>query len=497
MTLTIHTEEDEQRQLLVTVEVAEERVQKTMRRTARRLAREIHVPGFRKGKAPYGVILRRVGTEALRAETIDEMAPHIFEEVLAEVETDVYAQPSLTDMEVKPLVLKFNIPLMPQITLGDYRTIRKEIEPIAISDEAVEEALGRIRERHQELEEVDRPVELTDMVTLAGVGHLVLDEVDSETEEDEDTTPEVEEVTAEETAVAEDEHTDEASERDDDIEETAVDPIIFDEERINFIMDSTKTFPGTSFVDNIIGLSAGDEKTFSFVFPEDDEDETIAGQEATFEITVLDVQKRTLPELDDELAKLEGDYETLDALRESLHENLEEEAKTQAKDELLEGMVDDLLADAELIYPPIAVQLETEDMVKEFRSQVERSGWGWEDFLRLQGKQPSDLQEDFRENASKRLQRRLVLQQFIIDEMLRVEAADIDAMIDKRVSRFENEDLRNSMREYFQQGSAFDLLSSEILMEKVSGRIEAIVTGQAPDLEELASEVGNGADEEE
>ncbi|HEX6386290.1 MAG TPA: hypothetical protein VF177_16580, partial [Anaerolineae bacterium] len=249
-----------------------------------------------------------------------------------------------------------------------------------------------------------------------------------------------------------------------------------------------------------VGLSAGDTTSFSLVFPEGFEDEELVGEEATFNITILNVKNRELPELDDELAKQEGDYETVEELREALRANLQEQAEEQARDEILESTIDALLADASLVYPPTAVESEIDDIVENYKDQVTRSGWQWEDFLQLQGKSEADLREDFRETAVRRLERQLMLRQFILEEKLTVELADIDAAIEERVSRFEdNEELQSGMRDFYRSGRAFQTLSSEILMDKVEERIKAILTGNAPDLEALASaatEEAAGTEEE-
>ena len=111
MTLTIHTEQDEQRQLHLTIEVPEERVEKQMRETARKLAKDINLPGFRRGKAPYSVVLNRVGRDSLRAEAVEDILQPVFEEALDEINPEMYAQAQFDDLEMEPLVLKFIIPL--------------------------------------------------------------------------------------------------------------------------------------------------------------------------------------------------------------------------------------------------------------------------------------------------------------------------------------------------------------------------------------------------
>ncbi len=474
MTLKIQTEQDDQRQLLMTIEVPEDRVEKQMRQTARKLAREVNIPGFRKGKVPYPVLLKRLGRDALRTEAVEDMLQSVFTEALDEVDPDIYAPANFDDMEMEPLVLKFTIPLTPEVELGAYRELRKEIEQVEITEEAIAEALERIQTQHQELEAVERSVEVGDMVTLSGKGEL-LPAAAEETEEAEE---------VEDTETAESEAEDTNTEIDD-----PEDNIIFNSESVDLIMEAKQLFWGEDFVNNIAGMSAGDEKTFNITFPEDFEEEDLAGREATFTINVLNVRSRNLPPLDDELAKLEGTFETLDELRESIREELQKNAESEAKNSLIEGMIDDLLEDAKLVYPPAAVEAEIDGMLNNFKNQVTRAGWSWEDFLQLQSTQEEQLRENFREGAEEQLKRQLVLRQFIMDEKLRVTEEDIDAIIDERVSQFgDNEALLQGMRDYYRSGPGFDMLSSEVLMDKAYERIEAVLTGNAPDLAELEAE---------
>ncbi len=472
MTLTIHSEEDEQRQLAVTVEVSEDHVKKAMRQAARRLAKEVRIPGFRKGKAPYHVIVNRVGEDYLRGEAIEDLAQPSFEEALEELDVIPYAQPVLEHVDPSPLVLKFTVPLEPVVELDEaYRELRKEIEPVEITDEAVAEALEQVRVRHQEIEPVERAIKAGDLVSLSGKGVVVVPAASSDEEGEEE---------KEETAVAE-----------------PTEEPLFDEEQVELLMDEDVLFPNTPFVENLIGLSAGEEKSFTFLFPEDFEEEELAGKEAKFDVTILDVKNRILPELDDELAQQEGVFETLAEMRESLAETLKSQAEIEAKNELIDDMMDDLLEKVEIIYPPAAVESEIDNMVDRMKQQIDRSGWLWDDYLKIQGLNEESVRDNFREDAEKALARRLVLRQFIIDEKLTVEAEDVDVRVEERLVDFgDNEDLRNSMRQYYSSGYGLDILSSEILMDKVADRALAIYAGEAPDLAELEA-AAKATDEEE
>lgn len=478
MTITIHTEEDDQRQLKLTAEVSEDRVEQAMRKRARQLSKDVRIPGFRRGKVPYGVIVQRFGRDLIRAEAVEDMVQNVYEEAVDEADVLVYGRPSMDDMQVEPLVMTFIVPLEPVVTLGDYRGVRREIEEISINDEAVDEAVNQLQISHQEIESVDRPAESGDVLTIGGKGQLLPQEVDDSAETDEET--------------------DDAGE-----EQASALPaggLLFDEESMDILLDSEVVFPGTEFVDKLLATSAGDQSTFTLTFPEDYEEEELVGRTAEFDLNVLDVKERDLPLVDDELAKLAGEYETVEELRDGLRDRLQQEAEDQAKEALIEGMVDDLLEDAELAYPPAAVDMEIDETLETFKNQVTRSGWEFDDYMKLQNLSDETLREDFRESSEERLQRRLAMRQFVLDEKLRIETEDVEALIDERVSRFsDNEELTNSMREFYLSGSGFDMISSEVLSDKVYERVTEILSGTAPDLADLAAaeEAGESEDEEE
>jgi trigger factor len=452
VTLTIHSEEDSERQLKVTVEVPEERVQAQMRRTARSLSKEIRIPGFRRGKVPYNVLVNRVGEKALRADAIEEMIEPVFMEALDDIDEIPYRQPSLDNVEFEPLILKMTIPLEPTIVLGEYRSTRKELTEVEVTEGALEEALDQLRASFQELEEVERPGEIGDMLTVSGSGI-----VDAENGE-----------------------------------------VIWSEENTDLLMDPAKTFPELPFVENIVGISAGEDTEFRVTFPDDYPEEELVGKEALFSVSVSKVQSRTLPELDDELAQKAGEYQTVDELREAMDKELLSQAEGRARSELLDEWVDELLEDAELVYPPAVMESELDSMVSDFKEQITRSGWQWEDFLKLQGDSEQSLRENWQEGAAERIRRGLVLREFTRLEQLEVQASDVDEMVDKRLEQYgDNEELQEQLRTVLTKGQGLESMSNDILMEKIINRVEEIVSGNAPDLDELDALSDQVDDEEE
>ena len=451
MALTIHQEEDAQRQLQVRVEVPEERVQKEMRRKARVLARELHVPGFRPGKAPYNVIVSRVGEDALRAEAADGLLQAVFQEMLEEIAVEPYAQVKADNPQMNPLTFEFVVPLSPVTELGDYRSIRQAKEVVAVTDEAVADALEHLRTHHEVVEPVDRPVQAGDIATVGGTGSFVDANGNAQP--------------------------------------------LFNEERTDLLMDEDVLFKGTPFVAGLLGHEAGDGVEIAFTFPEDYDDDTLAGRDASFQLTILDVKKRELPELDDDLAKQDGKYETLDELRDALRSELEKQAEQQARNDFLEQMLDEMLALATLNYPPAALEAELDELVEDLKTQVTRSGWEWDDYLRLQNESEEALREQMQENAATRLKRNLILTKFAVEEKLTLAEDAMAAAIEKQVSGFEQEGLRDYMRNYFLNGPGRETLASQLLMDLIVDRLEAIGAGNAPDLDALVEEAETTADE--
>jgi trigger factor len=184
-------------------------------------------------------------------------------------------------------------------------------------------------------------------------------------------------------------------------------------------------------------------------------------------------------------------------MRAAIVKELTQGAEEQAKEDLIEEITDTLLEDAQIVFPPAAVELQIDDMVTDFRNRLTRSGWQFQDYLQLQGMTEEALRDDFRENAETQLRRQLVLRQFILDEKLRVSAEDIDRQIEERVARFDKDTLKESMREYYRSGQGFEAVSSLVLRDKVYERLEAILSGTAPDLAELDVVDETAEDEEE
>src|SRR5919197_848441 len=241
----------------VEVEVPTEALERELNSAASDLGREMRVPGFRSGKVPAEVVLRQVGREAVLDEAVRRGLPGWYEEALADADIQTVGDPQvdLTDLPEKgaPLAFTIEIGVVPPARLGEYRGVEVGRREPKVDDQEVQAELERIRESYASLENVDRAAAQGDFVVMDYVGSL-----DGE-------------------------------------------PFEGGEGRGQVVeLGSGRLIPG--FEEQLVGASAGEERTVELSFPEDYPTEQLAGQEASFEVQVKEVKEKQLPELDDDFA---------------------------------------------------------------------------------------------------------------------------------------------------------------------------------------------------
>jgi trigger factor len=435
LTLEIEQHETENRELQLTVRVDEARVEEAMRQTARKFAHNVRIPGFRPGRAPFRVVRNWVGAEALRAEAVDSIAADIYQEAIEQVDVVPFAPGSLDDIEVDPLVLHITVPLRPKVDLDDYRSVRVEPTPVEATDEAVNEAMRAIQEKHALLEPANRPAQEGDVVIA-----------DLHAEEDGD--------------------------------------VVLSREKAELVLDSAKLYPDTPFVENIVGMSAGEEKTFPLVLEDEDTD---GSHELTYTVMVHEIKSRFVPPLNDELAQEEGDFESLLDLRIHVREQLTEVAQQEADAGYVEEVFDQMRERATVIYPPAALEQEIDRMVSEMEERFSRQGWSLDDYLKLQGKTIEDLREELRPEAENYLVRSQITYALVKAERLGVADQELESKVQERLGQMKDlqEDTAQQLRELYTKGQGRMLMTNQVLMDKFAERLKAIGRGEAPDLSEL------------
>jgi len=422
----------EHREVLLTVEVEQERVDKAMKQAARRISQEVAIPGFRKGKAPYSAVVRTVGKEAVFQRAFEELSREVYQEALEEARIEPFAPAVLEDYQEEPLVIKFRVPLAPIVELGDYRQIRIEPDEVEVSDEDVEAVLKNIQNEQATWKPVDRPAQYDDVIIV-------------------------------------------------DMDLNIGEKKIQQQARAVFLDREMEFLPGLN--EELVGLSAGDEKEFTLKYDKDSPP-GLAGQEISVRVLVHEVKGKEIPPLDDELAKSVGDFQTLEELKEEIRKALLNRAEQEADARYVDKALSALVEGATIEYPPFMLEEEMEDVLSEIRSDLARSGLSLENYLRMVGKDFKEYREELKPMVDQRLKRSLALGKLIEVEGITIDESEIDEAIENLKSRVSEE-----AHEYLASPQARRIIRNDLLVKKAVDRLVAIAKGEvAVEKEEVAEE---------
>ena len=442
----------------VEVEVPAEAVDRGMQRAARSLAREMRMPGFRKGKAPPSLVIQRVGYGAVLQEAIRESLPEWYEQGLLRSGVSPVGDPSIEivsapDAEGEPLSFKFEIGVRPQAKLGDYRGLevgRAEAEP---PEEIVEREIERIRAGFARLEPVERAAADGDVLLIDFEGLL-----DGKAFED---------------------------------GKAADYPLE---------LGSGQLIEG--FEEQLSGASAGEQREVKVTFPEDYQAEQLAGRDAVFAVEVREVREKVLPELDDDFAAEASEFETLDELRGDIRERVAEAVDERAEQDFRVAAVDAAVGAATIELPDDLVAARAGERLERLERQLAGRGMSPEAFFQMQGKTREELIEETKPDAERELKREAVLaavaevEGIEVSEEEMVEAlahtAEHERTTPEKLLKRLRENGRDAMvREDIQVGKAIDLLAESakpIPLEQAEAR-EKIWTLEKEKDEEKAGEL--------
>ena len=430
--MNITTEALENRQVRLIIEVDKDRSEKAMRSAARQIAKQVRIPGFRKGKAPYDVIVRRFGEDTVRQEAAEPLTKEVYQEALEQTAIEPYAPGVLEDISVDPFTFRLVVPLPPAVDLGDYRAYRLKPQRVRVYKKQVEQALEEIRANNAILEPVERPVEMSDVVTLNLLAHGV------------DGT---EVLKAEDTQV------------------------LVDDGNENLIL---------GFAEAVLGMQADEERSFTLRLPDDFPQESLRGQEAEFAVKMTAVHNRTLPDLDDDLARAAGNFDSLQELEKHVKGQLRQAAQARADEEYAGKVLEAIIEQSQIEYPPMILDGELDDAVEQVERSVKREArLTLEDYLRLQSKSMNELRDELKPGAEQRLRRALVMTKVVELEKLVVDQEEISAQIEGMSAPWG--DRADEMRASLNSSEGQRTITSRLLGNKAAQRLVAIARGEAPE----------------
>ncbi len=325
---------------------------------------KIFVQGFRKGKAPRMVIEGMYGKDVFYDDAADVLAPEAFNFAVDEKGLHTVGTPAVKDMNVsddKELTLSFVTAVWPEVTLGEYKGLKAPKAKVEITDEQVAEELEKTRKRNSRIVSVDRPAKLDDTAVIDYEG--------------------------------------------------SVDGVPFDggkAEGHNLVLGSGAFIPG--FEDQVVGMSAGEERDITVTFPEEYAEPSLAGKEAVFHIKCNEVKENQMPDLDDEFAKDVSEFDTLEEYKNSVRERLTNAAEADAtsafQSSLIEQAGDNMTAEI----PDAMVEEQIDGIMREQDQSLRMSGLSLEMYLKYVGQDMNAYRQSVRPQAERRAKTDVVLE---------------------------------------------------------------------------------------
>jgi trigger factor len=408
-------------QVALTISVPYADIAKDLEHAAQELSKKAKIDGFRPGKVPFSVMKEKVGEQHILEHAVDRIIQRSFVKAIVEEDLQTVGQPEINVTKLhpgNPIEYKATVAVLPDVKLGDYKTLKVERKPVAVETEEVQKTLGDLRKVRAKDVRAEKP---------AAEGNKV--EVDFSIS--------VDKVPIE--GGASKNH-----------------PITIGEK--NFI-------PG--FEDGLVGMRVGEEKTYPVQFPKEYHAKHLAGKEAEAKVKLNAVYDVQLPELDDAFARSVGNFSTIKDLKSRIAENLKQE-KTHREDNRYDmALVDAVRGRSEIgEVPEILIEREKEKMFSELEQAITGQGMRFADYLTSTKKTAETVKADFAPEAKKRVALSLVLRAIGRAEKVTVELEELEKEKNAYLARMpDSEELREQV-----QSPAFDeYLTTLITNRKVFG----------------------------
>jgi len=435
----------EDHQLEVIVEAEQEVFEKAKHLAAKEMSKGKNIPGFRPGKAPYQRVVTHFGEAAIIDHALDHFLDEVYPQIIDEIDQEPYGPGQVKEIKtLEPPTFVFNIPLQPEVKLGEYRKIRLPYEKADVPQEEVDKILDRMLSQQAAIEPVEHPAE---------EGNLVDTSLDAR-----------------------------AAESDPEDEES----FLLKNQPLPVMIkgkkdDENKEWPFPGFSRQLLGVSSGDALELTFEFPDDDTvDEEYRGKEVLYAVQVEGIRERVLPELDDAFVKTVSDLESVDDLREQILEELTAQQAMEEENTYVNSILEKILEDAEVKFPPQMVDNEIEGEVQELESRLKTQGMDLEMYLKIQDLEEEGLREQIKPNAEKRITHGLVIGKISESEDLDIDTQDITDEFKTVLDEHFGDD-EKGRAEYMQRGDSVALLnriSSQVVTRKTLDFLTAIAQGE-------------------
>ena len=376
----------------IVIKVEGEKWEAALDKAFKKANEKAKIPGFRPGKAPKNVYLKNYGIESLFMDASNYAVEDAYNQMLEEnKDLEIAAQPVLDirSIDEKYIEYVFTITLKPEVKLGKYKGLNVKKETVKVSKKEIEEAVDHMREHYKENVVKEGAVENGDIAIIDFEGFK--------------------------------------------------DGVAFDGgkgENYSLEIGSNTFIPG--FEDQIVGMKVGEEKDINVSFPEDYHAENLKGQPVVFKVKVNEVKEVKVPELDKEFFEdlgMEG-IDSKEALENQVKENIKASKEAKAEDKYTEDLLAEIAKTTEVDVPETMTNDETERMVDHFAEHIMMQGISIDQFYQYTNSSRETLKEQYKEEAEKRIKYRLILEEIIKAEKIKVTDKEIDAKVEELATKY-------------------------------------------------------------
>jgi trigger factor len=427
----------------VEVEVPPAIVEKGVNRAARSLAREMRLPGFRKGKAPPSLVIQRLGFGPVFDEALRDSLPEWYERALLDSRVSPVGDPSVEvvsapEAEGEPLRFKFEIGVRPKARLGDYRGLEVGRAEPDVPDDIVDREIERVREGFAKLEPVERPAAEGDALLIDFEGL-----VDGQA-----------------------------------FEGGAASDYLLE-------LGSGRLIEG--FESQLTGAEPGEERRVEVTFPDDYQAEQLAGEDAVFTVKVKEVREKVLPQLDDEFASEASEFDTVAELRADIEQRLGEAVGQRIEQDFRVAAIDAAVEGATMDLPDELALARASERLERLERQLAQRGMDPAGYFQMQGKTREEVLEESKPDAVVELKREAVLA--AIAEAEEIEVSD-EEMVEALEHTAEHERTTpEKLLERLRENGRDEMVREDIRVRKaidlVAEAATPIAIGQAEAREQL------------
>lgn len=386
--MTAKWEKLEGNQGVLTIEVEAAKVDTALDEAFKKVVKKVNIPGFRKGKIPRPMFEQRFGVESLYQDAIDILLPEAYAGAVIETKIEPVDRPDIDVEQISKgqiLIIKATVTVKPEVQLGEYKGLEVEELETIVTDEDVEFELKQLQEKHAELTVVE----------------------------------EEEAVASGDTAIID--------------FEGFVDGAAFEGgkgENYSLEIGSNSFIPG--FEEQLVGVKSGEEKDVEVTFPEEYHAPDLAGKVAVFKVTVHDIKRKQLPELDDEFAKdVNEEVETLEDLKKAIKEKIIKDKETEADNNKRDTLVETAAENATIEIPDSMITTEVDRMLEEFGQRLQGQGMSLDMYYQFSGSDETKMREQFKVDADKRVRINLTLEAIAEQEKLEVSEEELATELEK------------------------------------------------------------------